>query len=239
MKRNITFFLLIGFLAVNLLNAKDVNSIIEKNLAARGGSKALAAINTTEAKILTSAMGMEMEMKVFSKKPSKSRMEMSVMGQNIITVYDGEKAFMSQNGNVTELPPDQTEQVKEQMKSQAGSYDNPLLDYAAKGNKVELSGVENVDGDECDVLKITTKDAKVSYLYISTGSSLDIKMKSKQNFQGTDKDVEIYFEDNKKVDGILVPHKMTIKADGEEFASMKFEYIKFNKTIEDSMFKLK
>jgi outer membrane lipoprotein-sorting protein len=238
MKTNKTLIIIALFLAFASMSAKDVNSIIEKNLLARGGKKNLEGIKSSEAKVNMTAMGMEMPMKLYSKKPAKARMEMSVMGQNMITAYDGVKAYVSQNGTVMELDPEQSEKVKEQMKSQSNSYENPLVNYAEKGIKIELAGAETIDGEDFDILKITDKEGKISKIFINTKTGIDFKINTKQQFQDVEKDVDIFFEDNKNVDGILVPHKMVIKTDGEEFAVMKFEYIKFNVNLEDSLFKL-
>jgi len=50
--------------------------------------------------------------------------------------------------------------------------DGPLVDYAAKGTKVELQGPEKVEGKDTYKLKLAMKDEKVQHVWVAR-SSLD------------------------------------------------------------------
>jgi hypothetical protein len=49
-------------------------------------------------------------------------------------------------------------------------FDEPLIDYGAKGNKVELVGMDQVEGTDVYRLKVTLKSGDTRYYYMETDS---------------------------------------------------------------------
>src|ERR1700730_16029442 len=79
------------------------------------------------------------------KRPGKSRIELELTGKTAIQVYDGKEGWLKRPYlNRNDWEPFSAEQAK----ASAGKWDmdGPLIDYAAKGTKVALEGVEKVEG---------------------------------------------------------------------------------------------
>lgn len=55
---------------------------------------------------------------------------------------------------------------------------------------------------------------------------------------GIEVESENYMSDYKKVEGMMIPHTMTIFQDGEEAIIMTFTEISINSGLEDSLFKM-
>src|SRR5437660_4035459 len=109
------------------------------------------------------------------KRPDKSRIELEFAGKTAVQVFDGQNGWMKRpylNRNTWE--PFSAEQTK----SQVGKWDieGPLVEYVAKGTKVDLEAIEPVEGKDAYRLKLTLKDGSVQHIWIDTKSFLDVKV---------------------------------------------------------------
>ena len=68
--------------------------------------------------------------------------------------------------------------------------DGPLVDYQAKGNKVEYLGHDTVDGDDAYELKVTLKNGDIVYYYLDPDTYLEIKKKKQQFIRGSVRETE-------------------------------------------------
>ena len=108
----------------------------------------------------------------------------------------------------------------------------PLVDYAAKGHKVELLGKEDVDGTECYKIKVTLAGGKDETYYIDPASNMIIRIKKIQKANGQEQEIQSDFSDYKEVGGVKMAHSI-----GLPFGTMLLSSIKVNQTIPDSAFK--
>ena len=108
----------------------------------------------------------------------------------------------------------------------------PLVDYAAKGHKMELVGKEDVDGTECYKIKASLAGGKQLTLFIDPASSMIIRTKEKRKMNGQEMDLQTDFSDYKDVEGVKMPYSIT-----QQFGTVLITSIKVNQTIPDSAFK--
>lgn len=216
--------------------SESVDEIIAQNIKARGGKAKYENMETYQMKMRMNMMGMNMPMTIYMKDPDKMRMDVTMMGQNVITVLNGDRAWVSQGGQVTELPQDQVSKVKEQMDQQSNFLENQFIDYKDKGIKIVLEGTEEVDDKNCFVLKVTDKEGETSTLYIDTETYLEHKIITTQQNMGQEMEMEIFIKNNKWVNGILVPHKMEMYSDGEPAGEFIIEDVIINEPIDNSLF---
>ena len=133
----------------------------------------------------------------------------------------------------------------------------PLVDYAAKGNSVELTGKETIEGNECYVLKLTTKAGKVTTYYIDNKNWYIIRTSSKGGGMGAmfgggggqgggggrrqggeDVEMKVDFSDFKKTaEGYVFP--MAVSRPGMGGAPMKtiIEKLEVNKEVDAKLYK--
>lgn len=220
-----------------LVNAQTLEEVLEKNLKARGGKDKILSVQSAR---ITGKMqmgpGMEAPITFIWKRPAKMRMEFTFQGMTGIQAYDGKEgwAVMPFQGKTEpeKMSAEDMKRIDEQT-----DYDGPLVDYQAKGHKVELLGKETMEGTEVFKLKLTKKNGDISTLYLDAESGLEIKETGKRIVQGQEMDFENTTSDYKEVDGMMVAHSMQSKMSGipvpQTFLFTKIEY---NVPLDDQLF---
>jgi outer membrane lipoprotein-sorting protein len=171
------------------------------------------------------------------KRPRKSRLELQFAGKTAVQVFDGTtgwkvRPFLNRN----DVEPFTAEELKSEV--DRGDMEGPLVDYAAKGTKLALAGVEPVDGHDAYKLKLTTKSGKVQHIWIDAHSFLDVKVQgTPRRFDGRMRDAWVYQRDFKTVSGLNIPHEYETAVDGvTQTHKMVFESVKVNISLDDARF---
>jgi outer membrane lipoprotein-sorting protein len=171
------------------------------------------------------------------KRPRKSRLELQFAGNTAVQVFDGTngwkvRPFLNRN----DVQPFTAEELKSE--GDRADLEGPLVDYAAKGTKVELAGVEPVDGHDAYKLKLTTKSGQVQHIWIDEHSFLDVKVQGvPRRFDGRMRDVWVYQRDFKTVGGLNIPHEYETAVDGvTQTHKTVFESVKVNASLDDARF---
>lgn len=243
--KKIFSFCLLSFFFLSIITSpgfgQKAADILEKMIEAQGGRNLLEKIkdSTYSGTVEMIQMGMEGTMTIYHKEPNKLRQDIEFMGMMITTAFDGETAWMTnpESGNVEELP----EKAAEQTKREAVDFGNAALLHPEKyGITYTLKGKENIEGKDYFVLERTFPDGHKATLYVDSETYLTYKTLSTTDnpMTGMEVEAEILISDYKKVDGMMIPHSITIFYDGEEFGKMSVTEVKFNSGLEDSFFKM-
>lgn len=138
-------------------------------------------------------------------RPRKTRIEVQFRGQNAVQVYDGTNGWKLRPFlNRLEVEPYTAHEL--QTASMQSDLDGPLMDYAAKGSRVESDGTEQVEGRQDYKLKITTKSGQVIHVWIDAQTFLESKIDGQpRELDGKMHSVEIYYRDYREVDGLKIP----------------------------------
>jgi hypothetical protein len=204
----------------------------------KGTSHAAAAGAAKDAAPKPEAKQVQLPFVMDVKRPGMSRVELEFAGKKSIQVFDGKNGWMKR----PYLNRDDWEPFsKEQTESQAGKWDvdGPLFDYAAKGTKVALEGVDKVDGQDSYRLKLTLKDGKVQHIWIDAHSFLDVKVEgAPRRMDGRMHPVYVYQRDFRTVQGgVLVPFVLETVVDGYTDAhKMVIEKVGLNPKLDDALF---
>ena len=144
-------------------------------------------------------------------RPRKMRMELQFNGQTAIQVYDGANGWKLRpylNRRVVE--PYTPDEMK--MASMQADLDGPLVDYAAKGTKIELAGMEKVEDRDTYKLKLTMKNGEAIHAWIDAQTFLEAKIEGQPRMlDGTYHPVEVYFQDYRPVNGLQIPYILETK----------------------------
>ena len=216
MKRIILTFALSVMMVVTM-SAQAVptaKQIIDNYVTVLGGKQKLEAVKTLSMKNTISVMGMEMEGKTL-KKDNKFKSTQSMMGQEMVQIFDGEKGYASQMGQKMDLPADQISKLKT-----AKIMDALGLDPA------KIKTVEKTQIDGKDYYLLSSDDSK-SYFDVKTG--LLFKTENEKGNMTINKYTD--------VDGIKFVEEMSVDAAGQQI-SVKNSDIKINQPISDDEFKL-
>ncbi|HYL13139.1 MAG TPA: hypothetical protein VEV41_08890 [Terriglobales bacterium] len=171
------------------------------------------------------------------KRGRKSRVEIEFAGKTAIQVYDGTngwklRPFLNRN-DVEPFTP-------EELKSEAAKsdLDGPLVDHAAKGTKVEVEGIEPVEGRNAYKLKLTMKNGTVQHIWIDAENFLDVKVEgTPRRMDGRMHNVAVYQRDFRQVQGVLIPFLLETVVDGYPGRhKMVVEKAVINPKLDDALF---
>jgi hypothetical protein len=171
------------------------------------------------------------------KRTNKSRIEIVFQGKTAVQVYNGTSGWkLRPYLNRDDYEPFTVEELKSE--SESPGIDGPLVDYAAKGTKVELAGVEPVEGHGTYKLKLTLKDGTVQHIWIDTKSFLDVKMEgTPRRMDGRMRTVWIMQRDFRSVQGLMIPFERETSVDGyRETHKMIIEKATVNPALADARF---
>jgi hypothetical protein len=219
------------------LAAQTVDEIVAKNTEARGGLAKLKAVKSVKMTgRMTVGPGMEAPVVMEMKRPDKLRLDITVQGMTLSQAYDGKQGWqINPFGGGKNAEPMSPEDLK--IAEEQADMDGPLVDWKAKGHKVELIGKEKVEGTDAYKLKVTLKNGNMRYMYLDADSYLDIKGEEKRTVRGTERETEQTIGDYKEVGGLMIPHSFESSAKGRpEKQKITIEKIEIDAPIEESRF---
>lgn len=217
-----------------------LDQVIEQNIEARGGYDSIKEVQSARMKGQMNMGGgivapFTMEFKR-GEDENKLRMEFQVQGMTGIQAYDGEKGWMVMPFMGKTAPEEMADADLKDVKQNA-DFDGPLVDYEAKGNKVELLGVEEIEGTEAYKLKITRPSGDESIAFIDSEYMLEIKQTSTTDRNGVEMTVHTSIGDYKEVGDLVLPHSMDISFEGVPIQqNLTIESVELNPEMDDSRF---
>jgi outer membrane lipoprotein-sorting protein len=219
-------------------SAPTVDEVINKHIAARGGLDKMKAISTVRMSgTATIGPGIQAPVVLQLKRPGEVRMEITVQGKALVQATDGKTAWTISPFEGSSDPQTVSAEDAKDLDEQA-DFDGPLVDYKAKGHSVELIGKEDFEGSPVYKVKLTLKGGDVQYIYIDADSFLELKETTKRTQQGKEIELESYPSNYKAIGGVLFPHAIETKANGQPAFQVTLDKIEVNTPIEDTAFKM-
>jgi outer membrane lipoprotein-sorting protein len=218
--------------------AQTADQLIAKSLEARGGLAKLKAVHSVRMTGRMSVGAEDLVTGVEVKRPDKVRVDTSGRGRTAVQAYDGRTAWgipPTGTGRPEVLPSEAAKGLAEM-----ADIDGPLVDYEAKGNRVELVGKEgNVDGRRAFKLKVTGKEGNVAYYFLDARSYLPIRFEATRTVSGRPIEAEGTMGDYREAGGFLWPHRLENGANGRpDKQVITIEKIEINLPIDDARFKM-
>jgi hypothetical protein len=214
--------------------------IVEKNVAARGGLQAWRAVKTMSMSGKLDAGGkqnVQLPFVLEMERTRKTRLELQFNGQTAVQVYDGTNGWKLRPFlNRHEVEPYTPEELKSA--SMQTDLDGPLVDYAVKGTKVELAGVQQVEGHDAFNLKLTLKIGQVQHVWVDAQTFLDVKVEgTPRRLDGKFHPVATYFRDYRSVNGLMIPYVNETVVEGvKRTEKIMVEKVVVNPNLEASRF---
>src|SRR5579859_2002972 len=234
MRRSI--FGLIALIAVPL-SAQTADEIIAKFIKTTGGMDKINAVTTLRrtGKFVGEG-GFEAGVLQENKRPEKVREEFQIQGMAAVNAYDGSRGWKI---DPFEGKKDAEPLGEEELKSivEDADFDGPLVNYAAKGNKVEYIGMEPVEGTDAYKLKVTKKNGDIAYFYMDTDYFVPIKIDTQRMVRGEQREYETSVGDYKEVNGWYLPYSFETNVKGHaDKQKIGYDKIEANVPIADSRF---
>lgn len=199
--------LLIGCAGVPA-GAQDAQGLINKNLEARGGAAALAAIKNITFVGRTLYPGdFELGYKDTRARltgTAAERVELSLQGLSIIQAYDGHEGWKI---NPLQGRKDAEKMSADEARALADSalIEGPLLASRNDGSQVTYLGRDDFDGTLAYKLKVTQKDGDEFVYWLDPDTYLEIKIDETRHIRGAEQTNETELGDYERVAGIYFP----------------------------------
>ena len=232
MKNLIVFGLFILALVVaQFAQAQTVDEIIDKHVKALGGKENLNKIQNVVMEGSLSIQGTEIALTLTQVNNKINRQDITAMGMHGFEMLTDKEGWSYMPFQGMQKPEPKT---ADEVKVSQSDLDiaGPLVDYAAKGHKVELVGKEDVDGTECYKIKAILAGGKELTFFIDPASSMIIRTKEKRKMNGQEVELQTDLSDYKEVEGVKMPYSIT-----QQFGTVLISSIKVNQTIPESVFK--
>jgi len=209
MPRRHFFAALLAACAAVPVAAQDAQSLIAKNLEARGGAAAVAAIKNVNFEGRTIFPG---DFEVTYKETrarltgtaAADRVDYGIQGLNITQAYDGKGAWrvnpLQGRKDAEKLSADEVRAMAD-----AASVDGPLLAAKTDGSRVTYLGRDDFDGTLAYKLKVTQKDGDEFVYWLDPDTYLEIKVDETRRIRGAAQTTETELGDYEKIAGVYFP----------------------------------
>ncbi len=232
---------LLAFAGVVLLglpaSAQTAEDIVNNYIKTVGGMDKIQAAKTLKRTgKFTGGGGFEAKVSQENKRPDMVREEFSLQGMTGVNAWDGKNGWKIEPWNGKKDPEALGEDEKKSIIEDA-DFDGPLVNFKAKGNKVEFLGMEPVEGTDAYKLKVTLANGETRIYYMDTDYYVPIKIEGKRIVRGTEREFEMSLGDYKEVNGWYLPFYQEVGAKGSPFKQkITYSKIEANVPVGDTQF---
>jgi len=188
--------------------AQDAQSLLAKNLEARGGAAAIDAIKSISFEGRSIFPGdFELTYKQAQARigsTSAVRYDLGVQGLDLVQSYDGQGAWkinpFQGRKDAERMSADEARQLAD-----AALIEGPLLASRHNGSKVQYLGRDDFDGTLAYKLKVTQQDGDEFVYWLDPDTFLEIKVDETRRIRGAQQTNETELGDYEKVAGVYFP----------------------------------
>ena len=222
--------------AAPVLRAQTADDVISKYIARVGGLEKIESTRTIRrtGKFIGGG-GFEAIVVQENRRPNLVREEFAVQGMTAINAWDGRDGWKI---NPFAGKKDAETLSEEEMHGILldADFDEPLVGYKTKGNKVELVGMDQVEGTDVQKLRVTLPNGDVRLYYMDADSGVPIRMEETRLVRGTEQQYETTLGDYKPVNGWLMPFSIESGPKGQDKTTVHYEKIEANVKLDDTRF---
>jgi hypothetical protein len=221
-----------------LASSQTADELINKNIEAKGGMDKIKAIKSLRmaGKVVlpggfTGVSGQE------NLRPNLVRETFTLQGMTAVQAYDGSVGWQIQPFSGKKDPQFMGEDDLRDLILDS-DIDGPLVDYRAKGNKVEYLGHDTVDADDALRLKVTLHNGDIIYYYLDPDTYLEIRKETQEFIRGSVRENASEMGAYKPVGGVMYPFSITSgpKSDSAQWQTYTVNKIEVNVPLDSSDF---
>jgi len=217
----------------------SLDEIVARHVKARGGLERLHGLQSLrQTGTVTASGGRQALVTREVKRPGKIRFEFTVQGVTAVSICDGERGWKVSPLEGELVPTALSDEVVREAMEQA-DLEGPLVDWQAKGSRLELVGREAIGGRDAYRLKLTLKSGAAQELYLDAKTYLVICSDSTRTIKGWPVRIRTVFADYRKTKGISFPHRVeTMASERPGRLLIEVEKVEVNPALPDSLFVL-
>src|SRR6202167_45311 len=230
-----------AFLAfAHAAHAYTAEELAAKNVAAKGGADKLAAIQSLRmsGKLLVNGDQLQLAYVAVVQRPGSIRYEAELQGLTLVQAYDGMEGWKINPFQGRKDPEKMSADDAKELAEDAADFAGALVDYQAKGYKLEYLGTEDVDGTDAHKLRVTRPNGDISFVYLDPDYFLEIRTINRRIEHGIPRETVTDYGDYEKVDGVYLPlaHESWPKGSTDK-EKVQYDKAEANATINDGAFR--
>jgi hypothetical protein len=230
-------FLILALLAP-AAGAQTLDEVLAKHAAAHGGLEAWRAVHSLAVAGTVVAYSKAGPFVYEWRQPDSSRFEQTAFEKKIVYVHHGAVTWWLQPLYGVEKPAVITEEAQAVLIQKTAAFDSPLIDAAAKGNKVELLGKDEMDGQPAWKLKVTRKDGSEETWYLDPSTFLELARVDRTYDSTGIKERWTYYSDFRTAEGLVIAHRQDQEY-GIRHVALTVEKVAVNPEIDAGRFEMK
>ena len=219
--------------------ALTADELAAKNVAAKGGADKIAALHSLRlsGKILVNGDTLQLGYVTTIRPPDSARIEATLQGLTLIQAYDGKEGWKVNPFQGRKDPEKMSADDAKDLSEDAADFIGPLVDYKAKGYKLEYLGTEDVDGTDAHKLRVTRPNGDITYVFLDPDYFLEIRTLSRRIEHGVPKETVTDFGDYEKVNGVYLAFSQASGPNGSsDRQKVQFDKAEANTPLDGSVF---
>jgi hypothetical protein len=219
------------------LRAQTVDEVVAKNAAARGGAAAWRAVRTLRVSgSMDVGRGLQVPFRLELKRPRRMRLEFDFAGSTTVQTWDGASGWKLAP-YLGRPEPEPLSEAEAATAAGQAELDGPLIDYAAKGHRLELLGREMLAGRDTLRLALTLAGGARRTVYVDAETGLETQVEAPRTLRGEEKTLRTRFSDYRTVGGLVFAHSLESRLEGSPHSHrLTIATVEVNPGIADARF---
>ncbi len=184
--------------------AYTADELAAKNVAAKGGAEKLAALHSLRltGKLLVNGDTLQLGYVAMVERPDSVRYEATLQGLTLVQAYDGTQGWKINPFQGRKDPEKMSADDAKDLSEDAADFTGALVDFRAKGYKLDYLGTEDVDGTEAYKLRVTRPNGDITYVFLDPDYFLEIRTINRRIQHGIPKETVTDYGDYEQVNGV-------------------------------------
>jgi zinc protease len=210
---------------------EKAQAVVARAVKAHGGLAALSAIKDWHTKgtlsLNVGSTNLDGQYSEIVQLPARRRMEMAVMGQNMVQVLDGDSAWASASGRFVPVSKDQIEAMRQ------GTYANPvrlLTTLSDPKADIRYAGTDTAFGKTADVIEWNRPGGRPARVFVDSASGLLVLIEQPElsPLGSSWVPVRRVYSDYRTAGKVMFPYTVTVYASGEKAVQQSLAEVKWN-----------
>lgn len=234
-RRCVWFALALGASAA--AGADRVADLARIHLEAMGGRQRVEALKALRATGTVTSGGKRVRFTLIAARPARVRVETENGGRTLVQATDGEEPpWEFGNGSWPPRYQPMRDNVAKTFAADA-EFDDPLVAGAKRGFTYEYGGEAELNGKKLLRVLVTRKRIDTFSVLLDPDTYLIVaRTEQRHSTFGRVLQIVTRYEDFRPVDGVLLPHEITVSMDGRVTQQTKIEQIIANPKLTDDTF---
>jgi len=234
------FAALVLLTAASSAFAYTADELAARNVAAKGGADKLAALHSLRltGKVLVNGDTLQLGYLAMVARPDSVRYEATLQGLTLIQAYDGTQGWKVNPFQGRKDPEKMSADDAKELSEDAADFTGALVDYKAKGYKLDYLGTEDVDGTDAYKLRVTRPNGDITYVFLDPDYFLEIRTINRRIQHGIPRETVTDYGDYEQVNGVYFAFAQSSGPNGSsDRQKVQFDKAEANAALDGALFR--